>query len=113
MGASDFLEYWFRAKQPDYRKQMVFFAHANQELVRQAKAKNLAGVEKHINEKHENWFARNGEWYTLSENLYRAYLAIGDAIRTGHLRRPPVADGGLPGMPSGRSIGTAIVRQRA
>ena len=44
MGASDFLEYWFRAKQPDYRKQMVFFAHANQELVRQAKAKNLAGV---------------------------------------------------------------------
>jgi hypothetical protein len=40
--------------------------------------KNLAGVEKHINEKNANWFARNGEWYTLSENLYRAYMATGD-----------------------------------
>jgi hypothetical protein len=41
-------------------------------------AKNLSGVEKHINEKHANWFAVNGEWYTLSENLYRAHMATGD-----------------------------------
>jgi DUF1680 family protein len=40
--------------------------------------KNLAGVEKHINERHPNWFAINGEWYTVSENLYRAFLATGD-----------------------------------
>jgi uncharacterized protein len=41
-------------------------------------ARNLAGVEKHINEPHPNWFGINGEWYTLSENLYRAYLTTGD-----------------------------------
>lgn len=40
---------------------------------------NLAGVEEHINEKNPNWFAINGEWYTLSENLYRAYMATGDS----------------------------------
>jgi hypothetical protein len=44
LGVADFLEYWFRAKQPNYRKQMMFFAHANQEVIRHAKAKNLAGV---------------------------------------------------------------------
>jgi hypothetical protein len=41
-------------------------------------AQNLAGVEKNLNERIPNWFAANGEWYTLSENLYRAYLATGD-----------------------------------
>ncbi len=39
--------------------------------------KNLAGIEKHINDA-ENWYGVNGEWYTLSENLYRAYQATGD-----------------------------------
>ena len=44
LGVTDFLEYWFRAKQPNYRQQMMFFDHANQEIIRHAKAKNLAGV---------------------------------------------------------------------
>jgi cytochrome c556 len=44
LGVTDFLEYWFRAKQLNYRKQMMFFDHANQEVIRHAKAKNLAGV---------------------------------------------------------------------
>jgi hypothetical protein len=44
LGVTDFLEFWFRAKQPNYRKQMMFFEHANQEVIRHAQAKNLAGV---------------------------------------------------------------------
>lgn len=40
----DFLEYLFRAKNEDYRRQMVIFANANQEMIRHAKAKNLPGA---------------------------------------------------------------------
>jgi len=39
---------------------------------------NVAGVEQQINTTNANWYVRNGEWYTLSENLYRAFQATGD-----------------------------------
>ncbi len=40
---------------------------------------HLPGIEKNINATGGNWYMLNGEWYTLSENLYRAYKATGDA----------------------------------
>lgn len=39
-----YLEKWVRGDRPDYKKQVVFFDFANQELIRQAKAKNLEGA---------------------------------------------------------------------
>jgi cytochrome c556 len=39
-----YLEKWARADRPDYKKQVVFFDFANQELIRQAKEKNLDGA---------------------------------------------------------------------
>ena len=45
-------------------------------IVRWAEA-NLAGVESNVSAA-DNWYVLNGEWYTLSENLYRAYLATRD-----------------------------------
>jgi hypothetical protein len=38
------LEKWSRGDQPDYKKQVVCFDIANQELIRQAKDKNLEGT---------------------------------------------------------------------
>lgn len=38
------LEALFRSKRPDYNQQIQLFAFANSELVRQARAKNLAGA---------------------------------------------------------------------
>jgi len=40
----NFLEGWVRADRPDYRQQIQLFAAANQELIRQAEAKNLYGA---------------------------------------------------------------------
>lgn len=40
----DFFEYLFRTKNVDYRRQIVIFENANQELIRHAKAKNLPGA---------------------------------------------------------------------
>jgi cytochrome c556 len=39
-----YLEKWARADQPDYKKQVAFFDFASQELIRQAKEKNLDGA---------------------------------------------------------------------
>ncbi len=40
----NFLEGWVRADRADYRQQVQLFAAANQELIRQAEAKNLYGA---------------------------------------------------------------------
>jgi len=40
----NFLEAWARAGRPGYQQQVVLFATANQELIRQAEAKNLYGA---------------------------------------------------------------------
>lgn len=39
-----FFEKYARAEMPEYKKQLTLFESANQELLRQAKAKNLEGV---------------------------------------------------------------------
>jgi len=39
-----YLEKWERADQPAYKRQVVYFEMANQEVIRQAGEKNLAGV---------------------------------------------------------------------
>lgn len=44
LNVTTFLETLFRAKRPDYQQQVQLFTFANQELVRQAKAKNLSGM---------------------------------------------------------------------
>jgi cytochrome c556 len=44
MNFMGYLEKWVRGDQPDYKKQVVFFDFANQELIRQAKEKNLDGA---------------------------------------------------------------------
>lgn len=44
LNAVNFLEAWARAGGPDYQQQIVLFATANQELIRQAEAKNLYGA---------------------------------------------------------------------
>jgi hypothetical protein len=38
------LETWFRSDLPNYDAQLRMFRHANEELIRQAKAKNLEGA---------------------------------------------------------------------
>ncbi len=44
MAVLGYLEKWARADRPDYKKQVAFFEFANQELIRQAKEKNLDGA---------------------------------------------------------------------
>jgi hypothetical protein len=44
LNVTNFLEILFRAKRPEYKQQISLFAAANQELIRQAKAKNLYGA---------------------------------------------------------------------
>jgi cytochrome c556 len=45
MGYLDFLEQWSKgAKRADYKRQLSHFDFANQELIRQAKEKNLEGA---------------------------------------------------------------------
>jgi hypothetical protein len=44
LNVTSFLEVLFRAKHPGYKQQVLLFASANQELIRQAKAKNLYGA---------------------------------------------------------------------
>jgi hypothetical protein len=39
------LEQWFRSDLPDYDTQLRMFRHANEELIRQAKAKNLEAAD--------------------------------------------------------------------
>lgn len=39
-----YLEKWARADRPDYKRQISYFEFANQELIRQARAKNLDGA---------------------------------------------------------------------
>ena len=39
-----YLEKWVRGNRLDYKQQVVFFDFANQELIRQAKEKNLDGA---------------------------------------------------------------------
>jgi hypothetical protein len=39
-----YLEKWTRADMPEYKRQVGFFEFANQELIRQAKDKNLEGA---------------------------------------------------------------------
>ncbi len=38
------LEKWTRGVQPDYKRQVVYFEFANQELIRHAKEKNIDGA---------------------------------------------------------------------
>jgi len=44
MAFTGFFERWLRADTPEYKRQMMLFEMANQELGRQAKAKNLEGA---------------------------------------------------------------------
>jgi hypothetical protein len=44
MNVLGYLEKWTRGDRPDYKKQVVFFEFANQELICQAKEKNLDGA---------------------------------------------------------------------
>jgi cytochrome c556 len=39
-----YLEKWFRADMPDYKRQVSYFEFANRELIRQAREKNLDGA---------------------------------------------------------------------
>lgn len=44
LNVASFLEVLFKGKDPAYQQQVVLFVTANQELIRQAKAKNLYGA---------------------------------------------------------------------
>ena len=44
MNAVGYLERWFRADMPDYKRQVSYFEFANRELIRQAREKNLDGA---------------------------------------------------------------------
>jgi len=44
LNLTNLLEALFKSKRPDYNQQIQLFTFANSELVRQAKAKNLAGA---------------------------------------------------------------------